>query len=98
VDLVHRHLIRCSGPIDRSGEQSATGSDPTFLVGATCIERTDRAAVRDLCRVNAKPTPPIINGYYQTFGVSAVHHRSSTVITGHCWLSCGRGVIAASAT
>jgi len=31
------------------------------VVGATGIERTDRCAVRDLCRVNANPFLPVIN-------------------------------------
>ena len=55
-------------------------------VDATGIERTGSAAVRDLCRVNAKPIPPVINGHHRTSSIGEILTTScpriSTVIAG----------------
>jgi hypothetical protein len=52
-------------------------------VDATGIERTGSAAVRDLCRVNAKPIPPVINSSTVTTEHPALVRSSPPVVHGY---------------
>jgi len=51
----------------------------------------------DLCRVIAKPVPPIINGHHRLFiiggNLTTGRRRSSPVICGPRWSRCRRGRI-----